>query len=81
MERVVIAALDNYDWEEIFKYNQPQVVMGGDCSAAPFTRDDVVEVLKMVEGENDGPPWLGLFRLRDERFLYIEAGCDYTGWG
>ena len=60
----------DYDWDEVFKYAPPGV-----------TRADVVEVVGRDDGENDGAEWIGLFLLRDGRYLYIEAGCDYTGWG
>ena len=45
-----------------------------------FQRPDVTGVVGMAEGENDGATWMGLFQLRDGRFAYVEAGCDYTGW-
>lgn len=43
--------------------------------------DDVEEVLGSVEGENDGPDWVGVFKLKDGRFMVVRAGCDYTGFG
>ena len=33
------------------------------------------------EGMNDQDDWLALFELRDGRFGFVWAGCDYTGWG
>lgn len=49
-------------------------------SLVPISREDVVLIYWMVEGENHGEPWEGVFRLRDGRYLYLIAGCDYTGW-
>ena len=77
----MLEPLANYDWEEVFKYSSPQVVMGGNCPGTPFAREDVAEIIALVNGENDGDPWIALFRLKDGRYAYIEAGCDYTGWG
>lgn len=74
--------LADYDWEEAFKYAEtPEGVIGDATDRAAFTREDVVEVLGLRPGENDGPEWLGLFRLKDGRFAFLSAGCDYTGWG
>lgn len=46
----------------------------------PVLREDVVEIIGMRTGENDGANWLIAGRTRDGRFFYISAGCDYTGW-
>ena len=32
------------------------------------------------DGENDGDEWIAVFRLKDGKFAYLEAGCDFTGW-
>lgn len=53
---------------------------GATVSTAPFTREDVVIILCMSEGENDGPPWVIAGALRDGRWFHLSAGCDYTGW-
>lgn len=84
--------LDNYDWEEAFGYanggknacnsGTPVAVrfVDEDIDTSPFDREDVVEIIKCIDGENDEEDWLGLFRLRDGRYAFIEAWCDYTGW-
>lgn len=84
----MLAQLDTYDWEEAFKYasptecrDHPQSVIGKSVNTDPFTRDDVVKIFGMVEGENDGPEWIVFGRLRDGRYFCLRAGCDYTGWG
>lgn len=86
--------IDGYDWEHAFqccgapegkarRYNDPNVSAAIDkahVSDAPFQRADVAEVIAAVDGENDGPNWIGVFRLNDGRFAFLSAGCDYTGW-
>ena len=73
--------LDTYDWRNVFEYARPERALPGDREAGPaFRREDVVEIIALREGENDERPWLGLFRLADERYAFIEASCDYTGW-
>ncbi len=42
--------------------------------------DCVDKVLASEEGENDGRDWAALFLMRDGRYCFLEAGCDYTGW-
>lgn len=76
----MIERLDSYDWREAFAYAKPTRVIGATCSDAPFRREDVREILAAREGENDELPWIGIFRLTDGRFVYLEAGCDFTGW-
>jgi len=74
--------LESYDWEHAFyEANQRRDAVGEyPPSSAGFTREDVADILYSDEGENDGAPWIGVFRLNDGRFLYVTAGCDYTGW-
>jgi hypothetical protein len=50
------------------------------CPTTPFTRADVAKIFNMREGENDGANWLIWGQLKDKRYFYIKAGCDYTGW-
>lgn len=78
----MLPQLEGFNWGEVFKYVPPEPAAPGvtvDC--APFDREDVVELLGIVEGENEGPDWICYGRLRDGRFFSIRAGCDYTGWG
>jgi hypothetical protein len=83
-----------YDWENAFQccgageedasvYNSPSVsrALGDEAAAVdPFQRTDVRMVIATSDGENDGPAWLGLFKLKDGRYAFLSAGCDYTGW-
>lgn len=84
----MLAELDTWDWQAIFGFIESdgvrQVLSDGTSSAPEkslvFTRDDVVEITAMVEGENDGPSWIGVFKLANGRYAFAEGGCDYTGW-
>lgn len=60
---------DSFDWREAFKYSDG------------FNMDDVAEIIASENGENDGASWVAVFALSDGRYAYLEAGCDYTGWG
>lgn len=45
-----------------------------------YTVDDIAEVLAVWEGQNDGDFWRWILRLNDGRFVFLDGGCDYTGW-
>ncbi len=57
-----------------------ELTPGATVSNAPYTREDVKEIYLLIEGENDGPEWIGVFLLNDGRFVALHASCDYTGW-
>lgn len=78
----------DYDWAQVFadknagnvnKDTDPCPPMS-DVDTSPPSRDDVEEIIAAVNGENDGADWVGVFRLKDGRFLLAYGGCDYTGW-
>ena len=72
---------EDYNWREAFKYGvAPQPVEGYAGPLDAVTLDDVEEVIAASEGENDGPSWVCIVRLRDRRYAFLSAGCDYTGW-
>ncbi len=93
-ESILPEEIRGYDWEHAFQccgpaeedsscFNDPCVSAAIDkahVSIAPFQRVDVAEILAAEEGENDGPNWIGVFRLKDGRYAFLSAGCDYTGW-
>jgi hypothetical protein len=62
-------AIRDYDWCEAFAYAPPGVGI-----------TDVAEVVASSDGCHDADNWVGVFKLHDGRFLYLSAGCDYTGW-
>lgn len=88
----MLPELDDYDWREAFGYaGEPDTQAYGDVriegavpgqkyDLTPFTREDVSEIAALREGENDERPWLIYGRLKDGRWFYLEASCDYTGW-
>lgn len=91
-ELVMVTPLNDGNWDSVFAYaGEPNA---GDGSASinpappfakistdPFSRWDVEKVFGYADGDNDGPNWLMYGKLRDGRFFFITAGCDYTGWG
>lgn len=77
----MLPELDDYDWNEAFGYaGEPDTCAGNNRKENGFTREDVAEIIFMRAGANDAETWLGIFRLKDGRFAYLSAGCDYTGW-
>ncbi len=78
----MLKILDNYDWEEAFKYATPRKSLPGEkISTDPFDREDVVELYDIDDGINDEADWICYGKLKDGRFFALSAGCDYTGWG
>lgn len=45
-----------------------------------FGLDDIKQVLAVYEGENEERDWRWVLELNDGRFVYLQGGCDYTGW-
>ncbi len=90
----MLKELGGYDWSEVFgepngedtygphnsKPTPTALPPGSAVPLNPFSREDVVEIRAMVEGENDGPSWICVGLLRDGRFFKAEGSCDYTGW-
>lgn len=79
--------INDFDWKEAFgfsggAYNAgvPELSAGSDCSVDTFGLADVDVIYASSDGENDGPSWVCCGRLKDGRYFYLEAGCDYTGW-
>lgn len=90
-EETLPAEIRGYDWHHVFEcvgsaegnsYNTPSVSVCQGSSAKPdeFNRSDVKQVIAVADGEHDGPDWIGVFLLKDGRFAFVRAGCDYTGW-
>ena len=74
------------DWPYVFAYadgteSSPETIPGESADTAAFGLHHVSEILGSVEGENAGPEWVAVWRLKDGRFFAVKAGCDYTGWG
>ena len=45
-----------------------------------FTVDDIKKVLAVFEGENDDKDWRWVLELNSGKFVFLQGGCDYTGW-
>lgn len=82
---------EDYDWRNVLSYagvddclqgpqSAPNAVGENPPSAEPFGMDDVAAIIAASNGEADGENWMIALQLKDERYAYIEAGCDYTGW-
>ena len=76
----MLKELEGYDWEQAFLYASGDPVVGAECAQGSFNREDVAELIGIVEGENDGDNWVCAGRLNDGRWFCLSAGCDYTGW-
>lgn len=78
----------SYDWEEVFGEgnggNTDRTVEaappGSKVSTEQVARADIAEVIASVEGEKDETDWVGVFLMKDARYLVAVAACDYTGW-
>lgn len=75
----------SYNWDSAFQVAQRDrvepAIPGDSVSLASFSTDDVESIIAMREGENDGDSWIGAFGLKDGRFVFVSAWCDYSGWG
>lgn len=82
-DAALAAQFDNYDWDHIFSNytSQPTHTRERKVVDVSYASEDVDEILALEEGENDGPEWVGLFKMKDGKYLTVRAGCDYTGWG
>lgn len=76
-----MSELNGYNWEQAFSCcSPPEPLFGEKVGLADFTIMSVKEIIALDEGENDVEDWIGLFRLNDGRYVFISAGCDFTGW-
>lgn len=72
---------EDYDWQQVFRYtDNPSNPLTREIIHQAYQIDDIAEILATVDGENDGPDWVGAFLMKDGRYLLVRAGCDYTGW-
>lgn len=71
---------EDYDWQEAFKYGNDIRTATG-CDKSTFGIDDVESVIAASPGQNDEESWMMAGKLKDGRFFFLDAWCDYTGWG
>lgn len=43
-------------------------------------QDEIERVLAKWEGAHDTDDWIWILALRNNKYAYLQAGCDYTGW-
>lgn len=58
---------EDYDWREALNF-------------APFSMEDISEILAEDQGCNDGESWVCLVKLKNGSYGFVDAWCDYTGW-
>lgn len=81
----MLKELEDYDWENAFgegeiSISPAPVINAKGININGISRESVKRIIAMVNGENDGPNWTGIFELHDGRFISVCSGCDYTGW-
>lgn len=83
----MLPQLDTWGWYTAFKYarggsfnchhshDDPELACPVDrkTQRGGFDRDDVVKILGLVDGENEGPSWVGLFLLHDGRYACLRV--------
>ena len=60
------------DMQSYYEYN------GKDFDEFKF--EDIEHLLACIPGENDGFNWHWIVRLKNGKYGYVTAWCDYTGW-
>ena len=45
-----------------------------------FSIEDINRVLAVWQGENYGDDWRWILALNSGKFVFLQGGCDYTGW-
>jgi len=72
----------DYEWNEVFAFCDSNVnpIPGYTGDTKGFSMFDVAEVFAKDDGERDEANWLAAVKLRDGRFAFVSAGCDYTGF-
>lgn len=89
----MLPKLEDYDWQKAFEYagevgefgndGSPSIstlTFGAKASTDTFTREDVKKIFGISDGERNERSWIIYGQLKDKRYFYLEAGCDYTGW-
>ena len=82
--------VEDSDWNFVFEYasntgygaegTSINKIDNENVSTDWFSLKDVDKIIASYEGENDGPDWLAVGQLKDKRYFFISAECDYTGW-
>lgn len=59
---------EDYDWKNAFERSRCNI-------------DEVETIIASHDGQNDEEHWEGIFKMKDGKFIFLSAWCDYTGWG
>lgn len=78
---------ESYDWNAAFEHNpegwQARVVhpeQGPLNERVTWGFADIQQILALQDGARDEESWIALLWLNDGRYVFVTAGCDYTGW-
>ena len=78
---------EDYDWQEALSYASwnsggelEPAIPGDNIDCSTFAMDDILFIMGMDEGENDASDWIVYGKLKDGRWFFLSAWCDYTGW-
>lgn len=70
-----------YNWSCALAYLGTVAGVAGDTTKYdPILEEDIAHVFDSYPGANNGPAWMIAGVLKDGRYFYLEASCDYTGW-
>jgi len=71
-----------YSWEYIFNnyVGRPSNPLTRKVSERAYGKEDIAKVIATADGKNDGDHWVGIFKTKDKKYLYVTGWCDYTGW-
>lgn len=77
--------LVDYDWKEALGIGHHIEPSFDPCPpdkgvAMGFNVGMIDYIVAAANGENDAESWLSVMKLKDGRFIFADAGCDYTGW-
>lgn len=74
--------MNEYEWYEARGIDSDMRA----CFEHNYVNMDIKDIKKVVavwEGENDGDNWRWIAQINQyhhDDYVFIEAGCDYTGW-
>lgn len=84
-EDPVLVPIELRGWELIERgfrddplFRRSETVLDPGVTAAPFGRRDIVEIAAIARGCDDGPPWVAIVRLADNRWVYIHYSMFHT---
>ncbi len=80
--------VDDYDLTACLECNPKYINDNCQETDLGFGIEDIAEIVAVWEGEHDEHNWIWILRLKKEnlpnpnapQFVWLEAGCDYTGW-